>query len=37
MDNIRLMLVLSLGAVLFLIYQAWVQDYGPAQRPPAPY
>ena len=37
MDNIRLMLVLSLGAVLFLIYQAWVQDYGPAQRPPATY
>jgi YidC/Oxa1 family membrane protein insertase len=28
MDNIRLALVLSLAAVLFLIYQAWVQDYG---------
>jgi YidC/Oxa1 family membrane protein insertase len=37
MDNIRLMLVLSLGAVLFLIYQAWMQDYGPAQRPPTAY
>lgn len=34
-DNIRFLLVLSLGAVLFLIYQAWVQDYGPVQRPPA--
>jgi YidC/Oxa1 family membrane protein insertase len=34
MDNIRLLLVLSLGAVLFLIYQAWVQDYGPTQLPP---
>jgi YidC/Oxa1 family membrane protein insertase len=34
MDNIRLLLVLSLGAVLFLIYQAWVQDYGqPAPTP----
>jgi len=37
MDNIRLMLVLSLGAVLFLIYQAWMQDYGPAQPPPTAY
>ncbi|MGB5834644.1 MAG: membrane protein insertase YidC [Thiohalocapsa sp.] len=37
MDNIRLMLALSLGAVLFLIYQAWVQDYGPGltQQPPS--
>ena len=35
MDNIRLLLVLSLGAVLFLIYQSWVQDYGPTQLPPA--
>ena len=34
MDNIRLLLVLSLGAVLFLIYQAWMQDYGPTQLPP---
>ncbi|MGB5736386.1 MAG: membrane protein insertase YidC [Thiohalocapsa sp.] len=37
MDNIRLMLVLSLGAVLFLIYQAWLQDYGPTQPPPTAY
>jgi YidC/Oxa1 family membrane protein insertase len=28
MDNIRLFLILALGAVLFLIYQAWVDDYG---------
>lgn len=33
MDNIRLLLILSLGAILFLIYQAWVQDYGPALQP----
>jgi len=34
MDNVRLILILALGAVLFLIYQAWVQDYG--QQRPAP-
>jgi YidC/Oxa1 family membrane protein insertase len=34
MDNFRLILLLSLAAVLFLIYQAWVQDYGQVQ--PAP-
>jgi YidC/Oxa1 family membrane protein insertase len=28
MDNFRLILFLSLGAVLFLIYQAWLDDYG---------
>ncbi len=28
MDNFRLILFLSLGVVLFLIYQAWVDDYG---------
>jgi YidC/Oxa1 family membrane protein insertase len=33
MDNIRLLLILSLAAVLFLIYQAWVEDYGPARAP----
>jgi YidC/Oxa1 family membrane protein insertase len=33
MDNIRLILLLSLGAVLFLIYQAWIEDYGPSQTP----
>ena len=35
MDNIRLLLLLALAAVLFLIYQAWVQDYGPIQQPTA--
>jgi len=35
MDNVRLALILALGAVLFLIYQAWVQDYGQPQ-PPSP-
>lgn len=34
MDNIRLMLILALGAILFLIYQAWMQDYGPMQQTP---
>jgi YidC/Oxa1 family membrane protein insertase len=34
MDNIRLILFLSLGAVLFLIYQAWVEDYGQPASPP---
>lgn len=29
MDNLRLILILSLGVVLFLIYQAWLTDYGP--------
>lgn len=33
MDNIRLLLILSLAAVLFLIYQAWVTDYGPITAP----
>jgi len=30
MDNIRLILIFSLAAVSLLIYQAWLQDYGPA-------
>ena len=30
MENIRLVLVVSLAAVLLLIYQAWVHDYGSA-------
>jgi YidC/Oxa1 family membrane protein insertase len=34
MDNFRLILLLSLAAVLFLIYQAWIQDYGQVQPPP---
>lgn len=36
MDNYRLILVLSLGAVLFLIYQAWMDDYGTVANPPPP-
>jgi len=28
MENIRLVLIVSLTAVLLLIYQAWIQDYG---------
>jgi YidC/Oxa1 family membrane protein insertase len=35
MDNVRLILILALGAVLFLIYQAWVQDYGQQRPTPA--
>lgn len=30
MENLRLVLVFSLAAVLFLIYEAWMSDYGPA-------
>ena len=33
MDNRRVILVAALAAVLFLIYQAWVQDYGPKSAP----
>lgn len=29
MDNLRLILAFSLAVVLLLIYQAWMQDYGP--------
>ncbi len=29
MDNLRLILLFTLAAVLLLLYQAWVQDYGP--------
>ncbi len=34
MDNFRLILLLSLAAVLFLIYQAWMDDYGRQQPTP---
>jgi len=36
MDNIRLLLFAALAAVLFLVWQAWQQDYGPkpSERPP---
>jgi YidC/Oxa1 family membrane protein insertase len=35
MDNFRLLLFFSLAIVLLLIYQAWVEDYGPVgtERP----
>ncbi len=29
MDNLRLILLFTLAAILLLLYQAWVQDYGP--------
>ncbi len=28
MDNIRLILIIALAGILFLIYSAWVEDYG---------
>ncbi len=34
MDNIRLFLFMSLALVLLLLYQAWMQDYGPSMQPP---
>ncbi|TVQ88014.1 MAG: membrane protein insertase YidC [Chromatiaceae bacterium] len=34
MDNMRLILIVALGAVLFLLYQAWQQDYGHFPAPP---
>ncbi len=34
MDNQRLVLVFSLAAVLFLIYESWMQDYGQAPITP---
>ena len=33
MDNYRLILIVSLGFVLVLLYQAWMQDYGPKPMP----
>ncbi|QIK39017.1 membrane protein insertase YidC [Caldichromatium japonicum] len=33
MDNQRLILFVALAAVLFLLYESWMQDYG---RPPSP-
>ena len=32
MDNIRLFLFMGLALVLLLLYQAWMQDYGPAPK-----
>jgi YidC/Oxa1 family membrane protein insertase len=34
MDNMRLILFAALAFVLLLLYQAWVQDYGPISTPP---
>ncbi len=34
MDNIRLMLIIALGGVLFMLYSAWVEDYGQLSAPP---
>jgi YidC/Oxa1 family membrane protein insertase len=35
MDTLRLLLFFALALVLLLIYQAWVEDYGPVRAPPA--
>ena len=35
MDSARFLLLLSLGLVSMLLYDAWQRDYGPAARPPA--
>ncbi len=35
MDNLRLILLFSLGFTLLLIYQAWMKDYGPQTAPAA--
>ncbi len=35
MDNIRIILVVSLCFVLFLIWEAWQQDYGQPPKPPS--
>ena len=35
MENVRLVLFAALGMVLFLLWQAWQQDYGPASSPKA--
>jgi len=34
MDNVRLLLFFALAVVLLMIYQAWVQDYGPVTAQP---
>ena len=34
MDNLRLLLFFSLAIVSLLLYQAWIQDYGPIGAPP---
>ena len=34
MDNVRLILIMSLGFILLLMYKAWQQDYGPKPQQP---
>jgi YidC/Oxa1 family membrane protein insertase len=34
MDNARMFLLLALGLVLMLLYQAWIKDYGASGQPP---
>ena len=36
MDNIRLILFIALAFILFSLYEAWQQDYGPAAVPGEP-
>ena len=36
MDNFRLILFGALAFVLFLMWQAWEEDYGVKAPPPAP-
>ena len=36
MDNQRLILFVALSFVLLLLWQAWVEDYGPAPQATAP-
>ena len=36
MDNQRLLVWATFGMMLWLTYQAWVQDYSPARQQPAP-
>jgi YidC/Oxa1 family membrane protein insertase len=35
MDNQRLLIWATFGLLLWMTYQAWLQDYGPSSRPPA--
>ena len=35
MDNPRLLLWISFGLICFLLWDAWVKDYGPRSEPAA--
>ncbi|NNF60119.1 MAG: membrane protein insertase YidC [Gammaproteobacteria bacterium] len=35
MDNPRLLLWISFGLICFLLWDAWMKDYGPQRQPPA--